>query len=95
MSVFILLIKIKPPNSTEFLILFPLLQDKKRLELFEAAMKRQTEIMIDNILGKGIDIHLLGIKEMALQTTGEVPDMFRDESFITANHFALSTSQVR
>lgn len=70
-------------------------KDEKRLELFEAAMKRQSEIMVDNILGQGIDIHLLGLKEMAVEMTGEVPEIFKDEGFVTANHFSLSTSQVK
>lgn len=63
------------------------------MELFDAAMKRQTEIMVDNILGEGIDIHLLGLREIAAES-GEVPEIFQDETYNTANHFTLSTSQV-
>ncbi|EEB19368.1 Choline O-acetyltransferase, putative [Pediculus humanus corporis] len=75
-------------------VTFSLLDDKKKLELFDAAMKRQGEIMLDNILGKGIDIHLLGIREMALESMGTKPEMFDDETYAIANHFGLSTSQL-
>ncbi|KAK6633861.1 hypothetical protein RUM44_004468 [Polyplax serrata] len=75
-------------------VTFSLIDDTKRLELFDAAMKRQSEIMLDNILGNGIDVHLLGIREMAMETTGEVLELFKDESFGIANHFSLSTSQL-
>lgn len=50
--------------------------------------------MVANILGQGIDIHLLGLreqgKEMGLQL-----ELFSDEAYKIANHFALSTSQVQ
>jgi choline O-acetyltransferase len=57
-------------------------------------MKKQTEIMVDNILGQGIDIHLLGLREMAKDLGELTPDIFQDEVYRIANHFALSTSQV-
>ncbi|KAL0280935.1 UNVERIFIED_CONTAM: hypothetical protein PYX00_002084 [Menopon gallinae] len=75
-------------------VTFSLVDDSKRLELFDAAMKRQTEIMVDNILGEGIDIHLLGLREMAAETKEETPAIFKDETYVTANHFSLSTSQL-
>lgn len=70
-------------------------QDSKRLELFDAAVKKQTEVMIDNILGQGIDIHLLGLRESAMELTGGTPAIFLDETYRIANRFVLSTSQVR
>ena len=57
-------------------------------------MKKQTEIMVENILGQGIDIHLLGLRELAKDLGEPLPDIFQDEAYRTANHFALSTSQV-
>jgi choline O-acetyltransferase len=57
-------------------------------------MKKQTEIMVENILGQGIDIHLLGLREVARDLEEPVPDIFQDEVYKRANHFALSTSQV-
>lgn len=50
--------------------------------------------MVDNILGQGIDIHLLGLREMAKDLGELTPDIFQDEVYRIANHFALSTSQV-
>jgi len=49
--------------------------------------------MIDNILGMGIDVHLLGLKQAARENAIPCP-IFEDDSFRIANHFALSTSQV-
>ena len=58
------------------------------------AIKKQTEILVDTILGKGIDNHLLGLREMA-DTSGEaLPEIFADESYQMSNNFILSTSQV-
>jgi choline O-acetyltransferase len=57
-------------------------------------MKKQTEIMVENILGQGIDIHLLGLRELAKDLGEPPPDIFQDEVYRIANHFALSTSQV-
>ena len=50
--------------------------------------------MVENILGQGIDIHLLGLRELAKDLGEPLPDIFQDEVYRTANHFALSTSQV-
>lgn len=49
--------------------------------------------MVDNILGMGIDIHLLGLKQAARENAMPCT-IFEDDSFRVANHFALSTSQV-
>lgn len=49
--------------------------------------------MIDNILGMGIDAHLLGLRQAARENAITCT-VFEDESFRIANHFALSTSQV-
>lgn len=51
--------------------------------------------MVQNILGEGIDLHLLGLREIAKELGEPVPELFNDETFRQANYFALSTSQVR
>jgi choline O-acetyltransferase len=56
-------------------------------------MKKQTEIMVENILGQGIDIHLLGLREQS-KLMNMPMDLFDDESYKIANYFVLSTSQV-
>ena len=66
-----------------------------RLNKFEAALNMQTDIMVNNILGKGTDIHILGLREMAKELGIETPEIFSDESYEIFNHFKLSTSQVR
>ncbi|XP_023716544.1 choline O-acetyltransferase isoform X2 [Cryptotermes secundus] len=75
-------------------VTFSLFDVEQTLQLFDAAMKKQTEIMVENILGQGIDIHLLGLRELAKDLGEPLPDIFQDEVYKTANHFALSTSQV-
>jgi len=67
---------------------------QQKLQFFDEAVKKQTEIMVENILGQGIDIHLLGLRELAKDLGEPLPDIFQDEAYRTANHFALSTSQV-
>lgn len=70
-------------------------QQKDHLrELFRCAVARQTEVMVKNILGNGIDIPLLGLREASIEVTGEMHELFKDESYIISQCFLLSTSQV-
>lgn len=50
--------------------------------------------MVKNILGNGIDIPLLGLREASREIYGDVHELFKDESYAIANCFLLSTSQV-
>lgn len=50
--------------------------------------------MVQNILGYGIDIPLLGLREASKDVDGEVHELFTDECFAISNCFLLSTSQV-
>ncbi|KAH8359409.1 hypothetical protein KR093_006523, partial [Drosophila rubida] len=63
-------------------------------ELFRCAVARQTEVMVKNILGNGIDIPLLGLREACLEVTGELHELFTDDSYKISQCFLLSTSQV-
>ncbi|XP_030371641.1 choline O-acetyltransferase, partial [Scaptodrosophila lebanonensis] len=63
-------------------------------ELFRCAVARQTEVMVQNILGHGIDIPLLGLREASIEVTGEMHELFNDESYKISQCFLLSTSQV-
>lgn len=47
-----------------------------------------------NIMGKGIDNHLLGLREAARETLGELPPVFADATYKQMMEFKLSTSQV-
>lgn len=47
-----------------------------------------------NILGRGIDNHLLGLREAAREALGELPEMFKDSTYNRMIEFKLSTSQV-
>ncbi|CAH2085923.1 unnamed protein product [Euphydryas editha] len=73
---------------------FNLYGEQKKLELFEEAARKQTAIMEANILGRGIDNHLLGLREAARERLGEIPEMFKDPTYSRMIEFKLSTSQV-
>lgn len=64
-------------------------------EMFRVAAARQTEIMVQNILGHGIDIHLLGLREACKDKGEPLHELFTDESYKISQCFLLSTSQVR
>lgn len=50
--------------------------------------------MIQNILGKGMDCHLLALKQISEESGHGTPALFTDPSYRISNQFALSTSQV-
>jgi choline O-acetyltransferase len=67
----------------------------ERIGLFYKAAENQTDVMIRNILGQGMDNHLLGLRQLAKHVdSDEAAAVFQDPSFQTIHHFALSTSQV-
>jgi len=49
---------------------------------------------VQAILGRGIDNHLLGLRQIAERSSMKTPQLFLDGSYQTSNHFTLSTSQV-
>ncbi|CAH0398979.1 unnamed protein product [Chilo suppressalis] len=73
---------------------FNLYGEQKKLELFEEAARKQTAIMEDNILGRGIDNHLLGLREAARAVNADLPPVFTDATYKQMIEFKLSTSQV-
>ncbi|CAH1977426.1 unnamed protein product [Acanthoscelides obtectus] len=79
-------------------VTFHLVSDEKKHLLWNEAVIAQTQEMVDNILGLGIDIHLLGLREAARETSptaaSPLPEIFLDPSYRLANKFLLSTSQV-
>jgi len=63
---------------------------------FHAAVEKHTNVMVENIMGEGLDVHMLGLRQQAMESEEmEVPLLFQDETYKIANHFALSTSQVK
>lgn len=63
-------------------------------ELFRCAVARQTEVMVQNILGNGIDIPLLGLREASREVNNQLHELFTDDSYKISQIFLLSTSQV-
>lgn len=51
--------------------------------------------MVQNILGNGIDIPLLGLREASRDVEGDYHELFTDEGYKTSQCFLLSTSQVK
>ena len=52
--------------------------------------------MKENIFGEGLDIPFLGIRMTCQELwPDKTLDIFKDPAFQTANHFKLSTSQVK
>lgn len=72
-----------------------LFQRENLQELFRSAAIRQTEIMVQNILGQGLDIHLLGLREACKDSGEPLHELFTDESYKISQCFLLSTSQVK
>ncbi|XP_052262226.1 choline O-acetyltransferase-like [Dreissena polymorpha] len=65
-----------------------------KMALLRRAMEWQTQIMTKTILGHGMDCHMLGLREMAVELALPIPDIFTDDTYRKSNQFTLSTSQV-
>ncbi|RUS91027.1 hypothetical protein EGW08_001244 [Elysia chlorotica] len=68
--------------------------EEEKLRLFTEAVQWQQDYTLDTILGYGIDLHLLGLREAAVDLGMPTPELFRDASYKELNTFRLSTSQV-
>ena len=55
----------------------------------------QTQIMVENITGFGMDIPMLGIREATRALRAEPVALFADGVYTTSNLFQISTSQAR
>ncbi|XP_068621697.1 choline O-acetyltransferase [Battus philenor] len=82
------------PQDPNKKVSFNLYGDQKKLELFEEAARKQTAVMEANILGRGMDNHLLGLREAARESLGHLPPLFTDPTYKQMIEFKLSTSQV-
>lgn len=51
--------------------------------------------MVQNILGQGVDIHLLGLREACNDKGVQMTELFTDDSYKISQCFLLSTSQVQ
>jgi choline O-acetyltransferase len=62
--------------------------------LFKKAVQYQTDLMIETILGNGMDCHINTLKTVAIQIGMENIPFIQDESLKTNELFQLSTSQI-
>jgi len=68
---------------------------KEARSMFEVAMKKQTKVMISNIMGNGLDIPLSGLREASKELNLiESQELFESDFYSKLNTFTLSTSQV-
>ena len=67
-----------------------------KLRLFRLAVAKQTQVTLDNITGKGVDIPMLGIRKAAevVAASAGIMALFDDPVFQMSLRFKLSTSQV-
>ncbi|XP_059143054.1 choline O-acetyltransferase-like [Physella acuta] len=68
--------------------------EEEKFRLLNEAVQWQQDYMMDTILGYGIDLHLLGLREVAKELDIPTPEFFTDPSYKELNTFRLSTSQV-
>ncbi|XP_036402999.1 choline O-acetyltransferase-like [Megalops cyprinoides] len=68
--------------------------DSEKMKRLWDAVNVQTNYTLLAITGMAIDNHLLGLRRMAQELGMEQPEVFTDDTYITSNHFLLSTSQV-
>ncbi|XP_062376374.1 choline O-acetyltransferase [Sardina pilchardus] len=66
----------------------------EKMKILKDAINAQTNYTILAITGMGIDNHLLGLREMAMELRMEMPEIFTDETYTVSNQYILSTSQV-
>ncbi|KAF5300479.1 hypothetical protein FQA39_LY02278 [Lamprigera yunnana] len=65
-----------------------------KLSLWQKAISAQVQETQDVILGQGIDVHLVGLREAAKELNlPYLPELFTDKSYSIANQFVISSSQ--
>uniref|UniRef100_S4RY44 Choline O-acetyltransferase n=1 Tax=Petromyzon marinus TaxID=7757 RepID=S4RY44_PETMA len=69
-------------------------EDAERMELLWKAIQAQTDYTILAITGMAIDCHMLGLREIARELDHDLPEVFKDITYVQSNLFALSTSQI-
>ncbi|XP_053341857.1 carnitine O-acetyltransferase isoform X1 [Clarias gariepinus] len=72
----------------------PVKQHPEKVTLLEKAVKAHRAYTDMAIHGQAIDRHLLGLKLQAVEELSVLPEIFKDKSYASANHYKLSTSQV-
>ncbi|XP_020501419.2 choline O-acetyltransferase [Labrus bergylta] len=68
--------------------------DSEKSKRLRDAINAQTSYTIAAITGMAIDNHLLGLLRISKELKLEKPEIFCDETYVSSNHFILSTSQV-
>jgi len=72
----------------------PAIDNEARLAAFKMAIGKQTQVMVENITGFGMDVPMLGIREATRALRAEPIALFEDGVYTSSNLFQISTSQV-
>jgi carnitine O-octanoyltransferase len=68
---------------------------EEKFYLFNKAVDKQTTLMVDTILGRAYDCHLMALRNLAEEEGFKAPLLFQDKSYTYNNHIKLLTSQVK
>ncbi|CAH0557685.1 unnamed protein product [Brassicogethes aeneus] len=68
--------------------------DSDKVAALKSAINSHKKYSIDAVNGFGVDRHLLGLKQVALEKKIPLPELYQDASYARSSHMRLSTSQV-
>ncbi|KAJ8983433.1 hypothetical protein NQ317_005898 [Molorchus minor] len=68
--------------------------DAEKVAALKEAIASHKKYSLEAVNGFGVDRHLLGLKLLALENGLQLPDIYKDPSFVRSTHMRLSTSQV-
>lgn len=60
--------------------------------LLQSSSQRHFQLCKEASMGDGFDRHLFGLKEIALRSGKQLPDLYADPIFLQSQHYTLSTS---
>jgi carnitine O-palmitoyltransferase 2 len=66
--------------------------DSELRKLLDDCSKKHFQISKEAAMGQGFDRHLFVMKKIAEESGKALPEIYTDKSYISANHFILSTS---
>ncbi|KAM3858173.1 carnitine O-acetyltransferase b [Diretmus argenteus] len=86
-----------PTNQAlKFILAFddPSVSSEAKRQLLREAVEAYSSLTAQVLSGKGIDLHLLGLKLQAIEEGLSIPNIFMDTAYGLATHWKLRTGQV-